>query len=473
MSSIKHKLEEIAYYSYLVNPLIPKKYRICRSFAREAHRYYDFLEESQWWPEEKLKEYQDGKLRNLINHAYKNVPYYREVFDRHGIGPQDIRSSDDLVKVPILTKDIIRKNFPDRITAALNGNGKDGIWTTGGSTGEPLKFYADIKSSSIAWAAFFRFCRWTGYNWGDSIAVFWRAPAKGNNTSHWHHSLLDWLQKTKVPNLSCFDASRMGEEQLAEYVLTLSTLKPVILRGYVSALTHLAEYYSRVGVECIRPEAIITTAEMLNPNDRRLLRRQFGADVFDQYGSAECMGVGFECREHKGLHLTTEHCVVEFIDEKGGRVETDEKGKMLVTDLDNYDMPFIRYMNGDEGSYRSEECACGRSLPLLNFIDGRSMDMIIGINGNSAHGLFFVTLLQELGWFEKYGIQDFEIVQKKSGQIECNFVCRGRPDTLAAADFIKLCRNHLGEMHIGVNFVDQILPCPSGKRRYTRSEIIR
>lgn len=99
--------------------------------------------------------------------------------------------------------------------------------------------------------------------------------------------------------------------------------------------------------------------------------------------------------------------------------------------------------------------------------------MIIGINGNSAHGLFFVTLLQELGWFEKYGVQDFDIVQKKSDQIECNFVCRSQPDTLAAADFVKLCCGHLGEMHIGVNFVDQISPCPSGKRRYTRSEIIR
>ena len=142
MSLIKHKIDQLRYYSYLVNPIIPRKYRICRSFAREAHLYYDFLEESQWWPKERLKEYQDKKLRSLINHAYTSVPYYRAVFDRHGIRPEDIRTSDDLAKVPILTKDIIRENFPDKIVVGNEDNRRDGIWTTGGSTGEPLKFFS-------------------------------------------------------------------------------------------------------------------------------------------------------------------------------------------------------------------------------------------------------------------------------------------------------------------------------------------
>ena len=469
--SIRHKINQLSYYAYLVNPVVPKRYRICRSFSREAHRYYDFLEESQWWSADKLKEYQDEKLRNLIRHAYSNVPYYREVFDRHGIKPQDIRSSEDLVRIPILTKDIIRKNFPEKIVAETEKVNTDAIWTTGGSTGMPLKFYGDIRSNNIAWAAFFRFLRWTGYEWGDSIVVFWREQAKSGNIYKLHHRFLDWLQKSKIPNVTYFNSSTMGEEQLSQYVSRLSSLRPKILRGYVSALKYLANYYSGQCIKCIKPKAITTTAEVLNPNDRELLKQQFEADVFDQYGSAECMGVAFECNEHSGLHSTIEHCVVEFVDEKGNRVEDGIRGKMLITDLDNYTMPFIRYMNGDEGRYRVQGCSCGRGLPLIDYVEGRTVDMITGVNGNSAHGLFFVTVLQELNWFEKYGVMDFEIVQKNPDQIDCRFVCKVQPDNTSKSDFVEFCCRHFGRMGINISFVDQIPTGPARKKRYTRSEI--
>lgn len=472
MSSIRRKIEHLAYYTYLVNPLIPKKYRICRSFARGAHKYYDFLEESQWWSIDKLKEYQDKKLRNLINHAYRNVPYYRELFDQRGIRPEDIRTSDDLVRLPILTKDIIRKNFPENITSVSERPSGEAVWTTGGSTGEPLKFFGDTRSSSIAWASFFRYCRWMGYEWGDSFAVFWRAQAHTGHTQKWHQRALDWLQKTRIPNVHYFNASTMGEEHLKQYVLKLSRLKPQVLRGYVSALTCLAEYYIREPIESIRPKVITTTAEVLSPHDRELLRRSFGADVFDQYGSAECMGVAFECPEHAGLHTTMEHCVVESVDEHGNRVADGEKGMLVVTDLDNHTMPFIRYMNGDVGSYEGRVCGCGRGLRLMDYVDGRSIDMIRGVNGSSAHGLFFVTVLQELGWLEKYGVKDFEIVQKAPDRLDCSFVCDTNPGGSGEADFIRLCCQHFGQMQINIRFVDRIVPGPSGKRRYTRYEVV-
>jgi phenylacetate-CoA ligase len=451
--------------------LVPKKYRICRSFARDAHKYIDFLEKSQWWQTAKLKKYQNDKLKNLISHAYRDVPYYREVFDQHGIKPEAIRTTDDLVRVPILTKDIIRKNFPKNITSVSERPSGEAVWTTGGSTGEPLKFFGDTRSSSIAWASFFRYCQWMGYEWGDSIAGFWRAQAHTGHIQKWHQRVLDWIQKTRIPNVHYFNASTMGEEHLEQYVLKLSRLKPQILRGYVSALRCLAEYYAKHPTQSIRPKAITTTAEVLSPHDRELLRRSFSADVFDQYGSAECMGVAFECPEHAGLHITMEHCIVEFMDEQGKKVENGQKGKLVVTDLDNYTMPFIRYMNGDEGSYEGDACHCGRGLQLIDYVDGRSIDMIRGINGNSAHGLFFVTMLQGLGWFEKYGIKDFEIVQEAPDRLDCSFVCNSSPGDSGKADFIRSCCHHFGKMQINIKFVNRIMPSPSGKRRYTRSEI--
>jgi phenylacetate-CoA ligase len=472
MSLLKQKIEQLSYYAYLINPLIPKKYRICRSFARNAHQYIDFLEQSQWWCEERLKEYQDEKLKKLISYAYENVPYYRVTFDKHGIKPGDIKGSEDLNKIPVLTKEIIRENFPDKIVIRNEVKRKEGIWTTGGSTGEPLKFYGDINSNSIAWASFFRYCRWIGYEWGDSIAVFWRAQARESGTQKWHQHFLDWLQKIRIPNVNCFNASMMGEKYLGQYVLKLAQMKPKILRGYVSALKCLAEYYVKCGIESIRPKVVTTTAEVLSPNDRQLLKRIFNADVFDQYGSAECMSVAFECPEHAGLHTTMEHCVVEFVDDRGNIVEDDKKGSLLITDLDNYTMPFIRYMNGDEGSYKKHACNCGRGLQLIDYVEGRSIDMIRGTNNNTAHGLFFVTLLQELGWFEKYGVNDFEIVQKAPDRLDCSFVCDVSPGEIGKLEFTRLCNKHFGKMHFNIRFVDKIMPGPSGKRRYTRNEVV-
>lgn len=471
MSSIRHKINQLGYYTYLVNPLVPKKYRICRSFAREAHKHYDFLEESQWWPQDKLKEYQDEKLRNLITHVYRNVPYYREVFKQHGIKPEDIRTSTDLIKVPILTKDIIRKNFPDKIVDMdrFEKANIDGIWTTGGSTGEPLKFYTDMQANNFAWAAFFRFYRWHGYEWGDRISIFFR-PFALEDKRPLHHRYLDKLKNGIVPNVKYYDGSRMMDSDLAWAVKDLIKNETKILRGYPSTLTRIAEY-CRDNKISFRPKFVNPTGELLYSWQREELKKQFHCNVFDQYGCAEIMGVSFECGHGSGLHIISEHCIVEVIDKDGNILPPNNKGILLLTDLDNYRMPFIRYMVGDEGSLKDKTCSCGRKLPLIDNVIGRDCDMIRGINGRVAHGLFFVTLLQNFQWFEKFGVKDFEVVQREKNHIDLSIVSNREPNGKAREDFITLCQKYFGQMRVELKFVDEIPRTKAGKRRYTRYEV--
>jgi phenylacetate-CoA ligase len=469
MSSIRQKIDQLSYYAYLINPLIEKKYRICRSFARWAHKYYDFLEESQWWSIDKLKEYQDEKLRNLISHAYKNVPYYREIFNQNRIKPEDIRTSNDLVKLPILTKDIIRENFPDKIVIGNEEDRQDGMWTTGGSTGEPLKFYADMQANNFAWTAFFRFFRWHGYEWGDMISIFFR-PFSLKDEQPLLYRYLDRLKKGIVPNVKYYDGSRLSDSDLALVVEDLIKSETRILRGYPSALTRLAEYcrYKRV---TLRPKFITTTGETLFGWQRDELKKQFYCNVFDQYGCAEIMGVSFECGNGDGLHVTSEHCIVEVVDKNGNILPPGDKGILLLTDLDNYKMPFIRYMVGDEGSIKDERCGCGRNLPLMDNIIGRECDMIRGINGRVAHGLFFVTLLQDSHWFDRFGVRDFEVVQREKDSITLTLACKNKPGVNDIDEFIKLCQNYFGNMKVELSFVDEIPRTQAAKRRYTRYEV--
>ncbi len=470
---LSDKLKKLKFYLNLANPLIDRKKRICRTYGREVYDHLVFLEKSQWWESGQLREYQNEKLRKLIRHAYENVPYYRELFVKNKLEPGDIRTVEELNKIPVLTKDIIRKNYPDKLVERGAVVTENHVRRTGASTGEPLVFCGDHRSFDVAWASFLRFYQWIDYEWGDREARVWGFPIITDNSNfpvHW--KIADWIFGSYVPNRKYYNAFNMDEEKLGEYVSDLSRNRPQILRGYVSALTSLADYCRRNGVNGIKPKAVTTTAEMLHSADRKLLESQFSSDVFDQYACGECLGVAYECKEHKGMHITSEHCVVEFLDEnRDENVSDGERGRMAITDLDNYTMPFIRYVNGDVGRLKKEECPCGSGLPLMDYVEGRITDMIHGANGNVVHGEFFTHLLEEMGWLERFGVRNFEAVQKDGNGIHWHLVCDARPGQREISELVSLCRRYLGNMNIEVHFVDSIQPTPSGKRRFTRSEV--
>jgi len=469
MSFLRRKIDWLRFYFYIVNPFVPKKHRILQAFAKDTREHYDFLEKSQWWLRAELENYQNEKLAKLVRHAYKNVPYYKKLFDQNKISPDDIKTAADLTKVPILTKTSIRKNFPHKIVRPGSYDGLP-FCTTGGSTGEPLEFFADEQSSAFAWASFFRFLRWAGYIWGDKVNIFFRGFPNNPNQKI-YEGMLDLLRKRYVPNLKYYNASKMDDESLARYINEIGENTNSVLRGYASALKHLAVYIRNKKIDPIHPRFITTTGDALHDVDRELLKNVFKCDVFDQYGCTEIMGVANECPAHVGLHISSEHVVVEIVDEKGEKVSDGEYGQLAITDLDNYTMPFIRYVNGDGGRLLKRKCTCGRTLPMMDYVSGRSVDVIKGVNGAIAHGLYFVTLLKEAGLYESHNILDYEIVQRKKDVLECNFVFKNKPSPEAVGAFKNACRDNFGDMKININFLNEIPKSVSGKRRFIRSEI--
>ena len=470
MSTVVNKLSKLEYYFNLVNPLIDKKVRVCRTYGPKVEEHYNFFEQSQWWSADELKAYQAEKLRRLIRYVYENVPYYGDLMRRHYLSPKDIKYVEDLRKLPILNKDVIRKNS-NKILSNDFSDQRASLARTGASTGEPLVFYLDKKATDIAWGAFFRFFGWIGYQWGDKIALFWRTPDGFKYRGTWYQNMADWLRYSRAMNVEVFDAFRMSDDDLAGYAKRLQHCQPGIIRGYPGSIIYLTNYCIKNAIKGIRPKAITTTAEPLFKRERKLLEDYYSCEVFDHYGCGEVYSIAYECEKHTGLHITTEHSIVEIVDDTGTPVEAGKEGKIILTDLDNYMMPFIRYENGDMGSLKKESCTCGRNLPLMDHVRGRIFGLIRGVNGNVVHGEFFADLLQNLGWYEAYGLMHFEVVQKTIEGFDCNFVCSILPDKKAIEDFKDSCRQYFGNMKINAEFVDYIPTTPAGKRRNTRSEI--
>jgi len=470
MSSIKHKYYMLKYYSSLVNPFIKKKSRICRKYGSRVEEYYDFLDKSQWWTNEELKSYQTEKLKKLISYVYCNVPYYHELMKENKLTPIDIQETKDINKIPILNKEIIKGNKKKILSNDFSEENAT-LARTGASTGEPLVFYRDKKTDDVAWAAFLRFLGWVGYEWGDKMAYFWRTPDSLKKTGNWYQNFIDWYIFNYVSKTRHFDAFKMNENYFDGYARIMQKCQPELIKAYPSALIFFTNYCINNNIQDIRPKAIITTAEPTSKRERKLIKGFYKCDVFDQYGFGEIFSVSFECEKHEGLHINTEHCIVEIVDDNGNEVEVGKEGRIVVTDLDNYMMPFIRYECGDIGSLKEGSCSCGRNLPMMNHVNGRIFGLIRGINGNVVHGEFFADLLQDLGWYEAFDLMHFEIIQKTIESFDCNFVCEVRPGKDAIKLFIESCQRFFGEMKINMNFIDSIPLTPAGKRRNTRSEI--
>jgi phenylacetate-CoA ligase len=200
---------------------------------------------------------------------------------------------------------------------------------------------------------------------------------------------------------------------------------------------------------------------MLFSNERRLLSDYFGTNVYDQYGSTEVYSLAFECPTHAGSHVAADHVLLE----------TAEDGRVLVTDFDNLAMPFIRYENGDVVEWKSRACPCGRASPLLARVLGRRSDIIRGPNGNRVHGEFFTHILEDWGWFERYRISQFQVVQERLNFIVVRLVVVSKPRPKDELLLTKVIREFLGDVEVHYEYPDVLSLNAAGKRRFTISQL--
>lgn len=371
-----------------------------------------FLRESQYWEESKLHEFRLEKLKNLIEFAYRNVPYYESLFNALKLKPCDIRRMEDLKKIPVLTKEIVRaenmnlvaRNFDMKYVKKSK---------TGGTTGAPILVYKDTTNRSFTWASYYRWYDWMGIEYCDKSATLW--GAKTVLTRSFTNEAMDACIKF-IQNKLIINSFEMREETMLEIYKKLANFSPTILKGYLSSLINLAEYMERNSLERLQPKVLSSTTETLLPHNRKYLEKVYNAPLFDQYGCGELSAISYECAQHNGLHINQEHMICEILDEDSQSV-TGVSGRVVGTDLDNYIMPFIRYENGDLATLSDRKCSCGINQPLINSIDGRAIDTIILKNGSKVHGVFFTDILFELG-IPVNTIQRFQVYQNRSGEIE-------------------------------------------------------
>lgn len=422
------------------------------------------LRRSQWWPPEQLASYQAEKLHRLLRHAYDHVPYYHDAMHERGLTPDDFHTAADLAKLPVLTRCIaqrqIRRLWSDNLVRRHLSGGY-----TGGSTGEPLGIMRDRSCRSASQASYLRGLEWAGYTLGARMAVVWGAALRPTARQLRRRRFRDLLF-----NWASFDGFRVADPQVRADVERLRRIAPAFLRGYPSSLARLARHCLEHDITDIRPRGISTTAEVLLPHVRRQLHQAFGCPVFNQYGCNEVMGVAAECTAHHGLHVSPEHVVCEILHD-GHPAAPGQTGELVLTDLDNYALVMIRCAPGDWATPIAEPCPCGRHLPLIGSIQGRTSDIIVGPSGEAAHGILFSRALAQLDWFWQYRVRQFQIVQTARDSLTIRLASKKTPDDPAVRQLESMLQDYLGAIHLRVEVCDEIEPGPAGKLHVCRSQI--
>lgn len=414
------------------------------------------LEKTQWLKPKEISRIQERRLRALVKQAYENTKFYNKLFKERGLKPSDIKTGEDLAKLPILTKKDIKANFDDLV--AINYPRHKMIpWSTGGSTGEPMRFLVIRKHRSWETAAMLRGASWCGYELGDKLALLWGSLLDISESKKFYKRIMNTLLREIVLN-----SHELSEENMRTYAERLLKFKPKIVKGYASAVDLFARFLKHEKIE-LNPEAVITTCEKLFDHQRKRIENVFGCDVFDSYGSREVEEIATECKEHVGYHIASENVVIEFT-KNGEHVAPGETGSILVTNLCNYAMPFIRYEIGDLGKPSNEICPCGRGLPLLNSVEGRIVDVIVTPEK-------FVSPVNLSLIFKDPSVRQFQIIQKRDKKIVVKII-KGTGYTSKDTKYIiDMLRRYLGNIEIALEFVDSIPQTESGKTRLVISEI--
>lgn len=426
-------------------------------YGKVFRETYRFLQESQWWNKERLENYQLKQLEKLLNHAYKNVPYYRKIFEERGLKPKDIRNTDDLKKMPYLTKDIIREHLSDLI-AQNYPKSKLQYVTTGGTTGIPLGFYWEKGvTDPKEWAFVWRQWNWAGYRFGEKRIIL-----RGNVINRFKNGNRQWWEYNPLDNALILSSFDMTEENLHKYIDKIYRFKPLVIQGYPSSLFIIADFLKKENIKLKGVKCILTSSETLYQYQRELIEKYFRAGIFDHYGNSERNALIMQCIKGN-YHIIPEYGIMELIRKDGNPVsKEDETGKIIATGFNNYAMPFIRYKTDDLAVYTNEECSCGRKYPLLKTIEGRLQDFFIDKTGSLITFIYADKAL----WNVKDKINAYQYVQNEPGKVLLSIDAK----TKFAISDTESVKRSFGEPYsrfdIEIKFVENIPRTKSGKFRY-------
>jgi phenylacetate-CoA ligase len=400
-----------------------------------------------------IRAVQKEKLARVLKNASRNIPYYRKLFNDCGILTEALNLPEDISYIPILTKEMLKQNLPLLINA--NHNGRVSKETTSGTVGNPLAIPIDRQKSASIRAVMFRNYGWYNIDVGDKQARFWGMPSAPR--LHLRESLKDFCANRI--RLSAFNVS---DDAFRQFVKKIKTFKPKYFYGYPSLLYKFSQWLSdnKIGMSDLSLCSVICTGEVLYAFQRKGIESTFQCKVVNEYGTTETGIIAFECPEGS-LHINSDHVYLESVKSE----EFADMGSLVVTELNNYYNPLIRYKLGDLGDISKDSCRCGIGFPILKNLTGREGNFIV----TNENKYVFSAILS---YTFKDGIKQFQGIQNEKGELTIKIVRDDKLSDEMLMNYRKSLSNVLGErMKIIFDDVPYIEAEKSGKLRYFISNL--
>lgn len=414
-----------------------------------ADKYARFLEESESWSRKQVEAYRNEKLHRLIVHCYENVSYYRRIMEEANLRPEEIQCAEDLARLPVITKDILR-GYSAELTAK-NVSKMSATWSgTGGTTGEPIRVYKNRECR--IWSSM---CYERGIRWGGKPVDEPRVRLFGGTLGIGRTRLT-----SRIGNIFRRDlfipAFELRADNAIFYLDKIRRSKCRFIVGYASAIYKLATF-AREFDRKIEFIAAFPTAELMLPEWEEMIRTTFNCSVLPFYGCGEVNSLGFSTAESNGYGIPEEHALIEIM-QNDGSTQLYGEGRFLLTDLDNYAMPIIRYANGDAGKISRPKGHFPYSR--IERLDGRYNSLLMTDKGDLISGVIGTHVFRLTS-----SVKSYRIIQEEPLKIVIKIVPKG--DSVAGDDerlVLDLFRKYLGgKMKISIEKVSSLPVPPSGK----------
>jgi phenylacetate-CoA ligase len=403
-------------------------------------------------------------LCQLLLHAARTVPYYRDLIDVRNLSEATAISM--LQRMPILTKDLIRQEGKRLISERAARRSR---WnTSGGSTGEPVRLLQDRDMLNKSRATELLFMRWAGHARGEPHLFIWGVPQATFHEKISYHEILFRL----IHNETYLNCYRITDDTLRVWIECINARRPTLIEAYADAIYDLSCFIVEKRSSVRSPRAIITSAGVLTPHMREVVTRAFRCPVLNRYGSREVSAVACSCMSGHELHVNEYGCYVEVVDQQECPCEQGIEGDILVTLLANYAMPLIRYRIQDRGIWASGPCPCGRTTRRLAAVSGRQSDYLLALDASRINGTALTTLLYPVCSIRRYQYRQVQPDRVVLAVVPKEGVALDALKTEMEAPLGRL-RIMLGGVSVELAVVDKIMPSNSGKYRYIINDVAK
>lgn len=430
------------------NPVIQRRKR------QTYESVSSFLKSSEYWSKERIYDYQLAELKRVIKHAYQYSGFYKKIFEQHGVVPEDLKELGDISKFPIITKELVRDNCLSIVSSKFAPKELQSF-STGGSTGIPLKLYKERIVAEPVEAAFINnIWKRFSYSPADKMVVLTGAvmtPKDGR--TYW----------TKFgPNKLVVSTYNFTEDSIGDYIKAVKEFNPDIIYGYPSAVTLFANLIGKREYKIFpKTRAVICASENIYCWQREIIEGAFQTKSHSHYGHSERTVLAGECEESIRYHIQPEYGYTEILDGNGSPVKDGETGEIVATGFTNYAFPLIRYRTMDFAKTAPGICSCGRNHRLLECMEGRDLDFFVDANGGLYQASGSILVVKEFHDFKK-----IQFYQERTGEVLVKIVKSRNTDYSDSDLIVKSLENRYKNIVFRIEFAEDIPPLKNGKSLY-------